>query len=177
MAKTTWKLDSMHSAVNFKVRHLVISTVSGSFGSFEAEMTTEGDDFSTAQVSLSIEVDSIQTGVADRDGHLKSDDFFNAGQYPKIAFKSTGVSMKGNGTMMVDGDLTIRDTTKPMQFEVAHGGTMVDFYGNTKAGFDLEGTIKRKEFGLMWDAVTEAGGVVVSDEVRFQISLQFAKVQ
>jgi polyisoprenoid-binding protein YceI len=177
MAKTTWKLDPMHSEVNFKVRHLVISTVSGSFGSFDAEMVTEGDDFSTAEVSFAIEVDSIQTGVADRDGHLKSDDFFNAGQYPKIVFKSTGASSAANDLITVEGHLTVRDITKPMRFEVVHGGTMVDFYGNTKAGFELEGTVKRKDFGLMWDAVTEAGGVVVSDEVRFQISLQFAKAQ
>jgi polyisoprenoid-binding protein YceI len=177
MAKTTWRLDPMHSEVNFKVRHLVISTVSGSFGSFDAVMATEGDNFSTAEVSFTIEVDSIQTGVSDRDGHLKSDDFFNAGQYPKILFKSTGVSLAGDNIMTVEGHLTIRDITKPMRFEVVHGGTMVDFYGNTKAGFELEGAIKRKDFGLMWDAVTEAGGVVVSDEVRFQISLQFAKAQ
>ncbi|MFZ4634732.1 MAG: YceI family protein [Saprospiraceae bacterium] len=175
MAQFSWQLDPMHSEVNFRVRHLVISTVSGSFATFQSTLTTEEDDFGTAQVELTIDAASINTGVADRDNHLRSDDFFNAEKFPQIHFKSTGVTKSADGKIHVNGDLTIRDITKPLTLEVDHGGIMVDFYNNTKAGFELEGKISRKEFGLMWDAVTEAGGVVVGDEVKFQINLQYAK--
>ncbi len=174
MSKTIWNLDPMHSELNFRVRHLLISTVSGKFDLIESTVTAEGDDFTQAEVSFSADVASIKTGVSDRDNHLRSDDFFNAEKFPQIQFKSTGISKSGDG-YQVDGNLTIRDVTKPVSFSVESGGTMVDFYGNTKAGFELQGAINRKEFGLMWDAVTEAGGVVVSDEVKFQVNLQYAK--
>lgn len=174
MSKTVWNLDPMHSEVNFRVRHLLISTVSGKFERINSTVTTDGDDFTQAEVVFSADVASINTGVGDRDNHLRSDDFFNAEKFPEIRFKSTAISQSGNG-YQVDGDLTIRDVTRPVSFSVENGGTMVDFYGNTKAGFELQGTINRKEFGLMWDAVTEAGGVVVSDEVKFQVNLQYAK--
>ncbi|MDX2134901.1 MAG: YceI family protein [Saprospiraceae bacterium] len=174
MSKTVWNLDPMHSEVNFRVRHLLISTVSGKFERINSTVTTDGEDFTQAEVAFSADVASINTGVGDRDNHLRSDDFFNAEKFPEIRFKSTAISKSGNG-YQVDGDLTVRDVTRPVSFSVENGGTMVDFYGNTKAGFELQGTINRKEFGLMWDAVTEAGGVVVSDEVKFQVNLQYAK--
>jgi len=175
MAQTSWQLDPTHSAVNFRVKHLVISTVTGTFPSFQSVLTTEDDDFGTAQVELMIDVASINTGVADRDNHLRSDDFFNAEKFPQIQFKSTDVTKSGDGKMHVNGNLTIRDITKPMSLEVTHGGVMVDFYNNTKAGFEVEGKISRKEFGLLWNAITEAGGVVVGDEITFQLDLQYAK--
>ena len=154
ITKTKWGIDPTHSEVQFKVKHLVISTVTGSFNSFNGTVESESDDFEGANVNFSLDVDSIDTNVADRDAHLKSDDFFAADRFPKITF--TGVY--GNGALT--GDLTIRDTTKQVTLNVDFGGVAVDPYGQTKAGFEVEGKINRKEFGLSWDAVTEAGGKI-----------------
>jgi len=170
MATTKWVLDPMHSEVQFKVKHLVISTVTGSFKTFEGSMETEGDDFTTAQVNFSLDVDSIDTNQAQRDGHLKAGDFFDVENHPKITFQSTsfdGSELKGN--------LTIKGITKPVTLDAEHGGTAVDFYGNTKAGFEVTGKINRKDFGLTWDGVTEAGSIVLGDDIKLIINVQFAK--
>lgn len=173
--KTKWVLDSMHSEVQFKVKHLVISTVTGNFGKFEATAETDGDAFETATVSFSADVDSITTGNEQRDGHLKSADFFDAGNHPKITFESTGISKIGDDQYKLNGNLTMRGVTKPVTLDAHFGGTMTDPYGNFKAGFEVTGKVNRKEFGLHWHAVTEAGGIVVSDEVRIHANVQFAK--
>jgi polyisoprenoid-binding protein YceI len=170
MATTKWVLDPMHSEVQFKVKHLVISTVTGSFKSFEGSLETEGDEFNSAAVSFSLDVNSIDTNQDQRDGHLKSAEFFDAEQYPTITFKST--SFDGEE---LKGDLTIKGITKPVTLEVEHGGTATDFYGNTKAGFEVTGKINRKEFGLTWDGVTEAGSIVVGEDIKLIINVQFAK--
>lgn len=177
MSSVTWNLDPAHSEVTFRVRHLMVTNVSGRFKSFNATVTTEGDDLSTAQVEFTIDAASIETGVEARDNHLRSDDFFNAESFPTIRFTGKGLakSQETDGYYM-DGELTVRDTTKPMRLEVDMGGVVTDPYGQVKAGFEVEGKIKRKEFGLRWDAFTEAGGAVVSDEVRFQVNVQFVKV-
>lgn len=170
MATTKWVLDPLHSEVQFKVKHLVISTVTGFFKKFEGELTTENDNFSNAEISFSLDVNSIDTNQEARDGHLKSAEFFDAEQYPTITFKST--SFDGEE---LKGDLTIKGITKPITLEVEHGGTATDFYGNTKAGFEVTGKINRKEFGLTWDGVTEAGSVVVGEDIKLIINVQFAK--
>ncbi len=175
--KTKWVIDPMHSEIQFKVKHLVISTVTGNFYKFDAEVYTTGEDFSDAQVSFSADVNSISTNNEQRDAHLKSDDFFNAETYPKMTFKSTEVKKVGEGAYKLIGDLTIRDITKPVALDVEYGGSAKDGYGNTKAGFEATGTINRKEFGLRWNGVTEAGSVVVSDQVKIIASIQFAKQQ
>lgn len=168
-----YSVDSLHSNIQFKVKHLMITTVTGEFKEYSAQV--ESEDFSTdTKVDFEIKVDSISTGNEQRDGHLKSDDFFNSEKYPNITFKSTSVVKVGND-VHVTGDLTIRDVTKQVTFTGTYEGSMVDFYGNTKVGFELEGKIKRKEFGLQWDAVTEAGGVVVSDDVKMLLQLQLQK--
>ncbi|WP_020598037.1 YceI family protein [Spirosoma panaciterrae] len=172
---TTWAIDPSHSEVQFKVKHLVISTVTGSFGTFEGTVESEGDDFNNAKVSFSADIDSISTGHEQRDGHLKSADFFDAENHPKLTFVSTSMTKVDDDTYKVAGDLTIRGTTKPVTLKAEYGGQMGDFYGQTKAGFELSGTIKRKEFGLSWDAVTEAGGVVVSDDVKLVLNIQLTK--
>ncbi|GAB4025366.1 YceI family protein [Spirosoma gilvum] len=172
---TTWAIDPSHSEVQFKVKHLVISTVTGSFGTFEGTVETEGDDFNNAKVSFSADIDSISTGQEQRDGHLKSADFFDAENHPKLTFVSTSMTKVDDDTYKVVGDLTIRGTTKQVTLKAEYGGQMGDFYGQTKAGFELSGTIKRKEFGLSWDAVTEAGGVVVSDDVKLVLNIQLTK--
>jgi polyisoprenoid-binding protein YceI len=166
---TKWAIDPTHSEVSFKVKHLVISTVTGYFRKFEGSAESTSDDFNGAKVSFTADIDSIDTNQSDRDGHLKSDDFFNAEKFPKMSF--SGI-LEGS---TLKGDLTIRDITKTVTMDVDFGGVAGDPYGNTKAGFEIEGKISRKEFGLTWNAVTEAGSVVVSDQVRIILSVQLVK--
>lgn len=172
---TKWTIDPMHSEIEFKVKHLMISTVTGKFGSFTANAESDAEDFSDAKISFSADINSINTGNEQRDGHLKSDDFFNAEQFPTLNFVSTGIS-KGSNGMVLTGDLTIRDVTKSISLNVEFNGTMVDPYGNHKAGFELTGVINRKDFNLKWSATTEAGGIVVSDEVKLICNVQMAKI-
>lgn len=171
--KTLWKIDTSHSEVQFKVKHLVISTVTGSFGTYDATVETEGDSFEGADIHFEADIDSISTSNEDRDNHLKSDDFFNAAEYPRLTFDSTSVEKTGDNEYKVTGDLTIRGTTKEVELTAIHGGTVEDPYGQIKAGFEITGTINRKEFGLEWDAVTEAGNVVVGDKVKLILNVQF----
>jgi polyisoprenoid-binding protein YceI len=170
MATTKWVLDPMHSEIHFKIKHLVISTVTGSFKTFEGTATTDGDSFEGAQVDFSLDVDSLDSNQGQRDGHLKSAEFFDAEKYPKISFKSTSYV----GDKLI-GDLTIKDITKPVTLDVEFGGLATDFYGNVKAGFEVTGKINRKEFGLTWDGVTEAGAIVVGEDVKLIMNVQFAK--
>jgi len=165
-----WAIDPTHSEVSFKVKHLVISTVTGYFRKFEGAAESSSDDFQGAKVSFSADIDSIDTNQSDRDAHLKSDDFFNAAQFPKLSFSGT---LEGS---TLKGDLTIRDVTKAVELDVDFGGVAEDPYGNTKAGFEIEGKISRKEFNLKWNAVTEAGSVVVSDQVKIILSVQLVKL-
>jgi len=171
---TKWVLDPMHSEVQFKVKHLVISTVTGKFKSFEGELETENDDFVDANISFSLDVDSIDTTQEQRDGHLKSAEFFDAENFPKISFKSTSFTKDGDDYTLV-GDLTIKGVTKSITLDVEHGGSAADFYGNTKAGFEITGKINRKDFGLTWDGVTEAGSVVLGSDIKLDINVQFTK--
>lgn len=175
--KTTWAIDPYHSEILFKVKHLVISTVSGKFEKFEGSVITNGDDWNNAAVEFSADIDSINTGVGDRDGHLKSADFFDSANYPKLTYKSTSFKKKGDNEFVVKGDLTIRGTTRTVELKVDFGGIMKDPYGNIKAGFELSGKINRKEFGLNWSALTEAGGMVVADDVKLSLNVELAKVQ
>jgi polyisoprenoid-binding protein YceI len=168
--KTIWKVDPAHSEFTFKVKHMMISTVSGQFGKFDVTAENTGDDFTNGTVEVEVEIDSINTKNTDRDAHLKSDDFFNAEQYPLLTFKSShfdGEKLKG--------DLTIRNITQKVTLDVEFNGIAVDPYGQTKAGFEITGEINRKDFGLKWDAVTEAGNVVVSDKVKLAINIQLVK--
>ena len=173
--KILWKIDPFHSDIDFKVKHLVISTVTGSFKSFDATVETNGDDLEGAEIHFEADADSINTGVEQRDGHLKSDDFFNAEKFPKLTFDSTSFTQKGGDEYELKGDLTIRDVTQPVTLSVVHGGTIVDQNGDTKAGFEVTGKINRKDFGLKWNGVTETGNVIVSDEVKLNLSVQFAQ--
>ena len=171
---TKWVLDPMHSEVQFKVKHLVISTVTGSFKSFEGNLETDNEDFTGAKIQFSLDVNSLDTNQEQRDAHLKSPDFFDAEQYPKITFVSTAFTKDGEDYTLT-GDLTIKDVTKPVTLTAEHGGLAGDFYGNTKAGFEITGKINRKEFGLTWDGVTEAGSIVVGEDIKLLINVQFAK--
>jgi polyisoprenoid-binding protein YceI len=176
MATTKWAVDPTHSEVVFKIKHLMISTVTGRFNEFSATAETASpDDFNTASnIEFSANIASIDTKNEQRDTHLKSDDFFNAEKYPQLKFSGKKLTLNGSEGKL-EGDLTIRETTKPLTLNVEYGGIVTDPYGQTKAGFTLTGKIKRKEFGLSWDAVTEAGNVVVSDEIKLQVEVQFVK--
>ena len=171
----TYKIDPSHSEITFKVKHLMITNVTGNFGKFDATMTSEKDDFSDASVSFEAETASISTNNEQRDGHLKSEDFFAAEQFPKLLFASTGIEKTGGNSFKLTGNLTIRDITKAITLDVEYGGAMTDFYGQFKHGFDISGKIYRKEFNLSWSAVTEAGGIVVSDEVKLNLQVQMTK--
>lgn len=173
MAK--WTVDPAHSEIHFKIKHLVISTVSGSFKNFSGEVESDKDDFTDAKVTGRVEVDSISTNQEQRDAHLKSADFFDAANHPEITFQSTSLTKNADGDYSLKGDLTIRGITKQVNFDVEFGGSANDLYGQTKAGFDVSGKINRQDFGLRWSALTEAGGVVVSDDVRIEMNIQLIK--
>ena len=164
----------MHSEIGFKVKHLVISTVSGKFQTFEGAVIADQDDFSDAKISFTADIASVNTGVEQRDEHLKGADFFDAAQYPKLSFISTAVEKDGSD-YKVTGDLTIKDVTKPVTLNVEFGGISPDMYGRTVAGFELTGKINRKEFNLTWSAVTETGGLVVADDIKIFASVELAK--
>jgi len=166
-----WSIDAMHSEVEFKVKHLMISTVTGKFSSYSGDIESSNEDFTEAKISFTADVKSISTGNEQRDGHLQSDDFFNSESFPQIKFISTGM-----GKNKLVGDLTIRDVTKSVELNVEYNGKMNDPYGNTKAGFEVNGKINRSDFDLKWSATTEAGGIVVSDEVKIICNIQLIKV-
>jgi polyisoprenoid-binding protein YceI len=176
MATSKWVLDPMHSEVQFKVKHLVISTVSGFFKSFEGSLETDNEDFTDAKIDFSLDIDSIDTNQSQRDEHLKSPEFFDAAAYPKITFKSTSFTKTDEeDEYELAGNLTIKGITKPVTLDVEFGGAAADFYGNTKAGFEISGKINRKDFGLTWSGVTEAGAVVVGEDIKLLINVQFGK--
>lgn len=170
---TKWVIDPTHSEVSFKVKHLMISTVTGYFKEFEGSVETETDEFSSAKnIVFTANINSISTNNDQRDEHLKSEDFFAAEQYPQIKFTATKYDATNE---KLHGELTIKDVTKPVTLDVDFGGVVVDPYGQTKAGLTVNGKIKRKEFGLTYNAVTEAGNVMVSDEVKLNAEVQFVK--
>lgn len=171
----TWTIDPVHSEIHFKIKHLLISTVTGSFKKFEGTVDSSKDDFTDAKIKFTADTASIDTGNQQRDGHLQSDDFFNAEKFPKLTFESTGIEKKSDNEYKVIGNLTMRDVTKPVELDVEYGGTANDLYGNTKAGFELTGKINRQDFGLKWSAVTEAGGLAVSNDVKLNLNVQLLK--
>lgn len=170
-----WGLDKSHSGVKFSVQHLVISEVEGTFKVFDGAINSPAADFNNAQISFSVDVNSINTDEPKRDEHLKSDDFFNAEKFPQMKFNSTSFKKVSGNKYALEGNLTIRDVTKKVKFAVVYGGTIKDPWGNIKAGFKATGKINRKEYGLKWGALTEAGGAVVGDDVNMVINVEFAQ--
>lgn len=171
---TKWIADPTHSEITFKVRHLMISNVKGEFTKFQVEAETESDDFTATEVQATIDASSVFTNDANRDAHLKGADFFDVEKFPTLNFKGTSFTKK-NDRYELTGTLTIKGVSKTVTFGVEFGGVMVDPYGNEKAGFSLEGTIDRKEFGLNWNAALETGGVLVSDDVKISAEVQLVK--
>jgi polyisoprenoid-binding protein YceI len=173
----TYKIDVDHSDIMFKVKHLMISTVSGIFKKFDATLELDEENFENAQVTFEADTDSVDTKNEQRDAHLKSDDFFNAEQFPEMTFKSTKVQRVAHNEFKLHGDLTIRDITKPIVLDVEYHGQTKDPWGNQRMGFEANGKINRKEFGLKWSAVTEAGGLVVADDVKLHLNVEMVKQQ
>ena len=166
---TKWNLDPAHSEITFKVRHMMISNVKGEFKNFSIDLESADDEFKNVKANAKIDTASISTNNTDRDNHLKSAEFFNAEAHPQITFETDSLNEE------VTGNLTINGVTKPVKLDVDFGGINVDPWGQTKAGFSFEGKIKRSDFGLNWNAALEAGGVMVSDEVKIAGELQFVK--
>lgn len=176
MANTKWVVDPIHSEVQFKVKHLMITTVTGYFRNFNIEALTPDEAFTNVErVVFTADVNSISTNNEQRDTHLKSPDFFDVEKHNEIRFVANSYEHVGGNDYKLHGDLSIRDVTQPVTVKVDFGGIVVDPYGQTKAGFTVDGKISRKEFGLTWNAVTEAGSVVVSDEIRLHAEVQLVK--
>lgn len=174
-AQTNYSLDNSHSNVLFTVSHMVVSDVTGSFKSFTGSMSASKADFTDAKVDFSVDVSSVNTDNTDRDNHLKSDDFFNAEKFPKMTFKSKSMKKVGNGKYKLTGDLTIRNVTKTVTFDVKYGGEVKDPWGNTKVGFKAVTTINRLEYDVKFNKLVEAGGAVVGKDVEIKLNLEFKK--
>jgi polyisoprenoid-binding protein YceI len=172
---TKWAIDPTHSKVGFKVKHLMISNVTGSFREFTADVKTAGDDFSTAAISFSLKTASVDTEMPDRDAHLKGPDFFESEKYPDLTFTGTGLKDLGDDIYELSGLLKIKDVSKPVKLSVEFGGVMSDPWGNIKAGFSINGKINRKDWGLNWNAALEAGGVLVGEEVKINCDIELVK--
>ena len=173
--RTKWAIDTAHSEILFKVKHMMITNVKGEFRKFSAEVESDGDDFSDASVRLTIDAASIFTNNDDRDAHLRSADFFDAANYPAITFESTSLTPVDDETYEMTGLLSMKGISKEVTLNVEFGGINKDPWGNQKAGFSLTGSFNRKDWGLTWNAALETGGVLVSDEVRMSAEVQFVK--
>ena len=173
--KTKWALDPTHSEIVFKVKHLMITNVKGEFRKFNAEIESNGQDFTNASIKATIDASSIFTNEDNRDGHLKSGDFFDVENHKELTFVGTSFTKKGEDEYDLSGKLTIKGVTKDVTFSVEFGGVAKDPWGNEKAGFSLSGKINRTDFGLNWNAALETGGVIVSEEVRINAEVQFIK--
>jgi polyisoprenoid-binding protein YceI len=173
---TTWKLDPAHSAAEFKVKHMMISNVKGTFTGITGQLTEHTTDPTLSSIEATIDVHTISTGDAQRDGHLKSADFFEAEKFPTMTFKSASVERKGEDEYRVSGALTLHGVTKPVTFVVeGPSAPGKDPWGNTRIGLSATTRINRKDFGLAWNAALETGGVLVGEEVTIQIEAQFIK--
>jgi polyisoprenoid-binding protein YceI len=175
MAKTKWLSDPMHSELQFKIKHLMISNVSGSLKNFQAEVETEGEDFSTAKINLAAQMDSISTNNEQRDAHLRNSDFFEVDKYPELFFQSTKIEKVDNDTFVLQGELTMKGITKPVKLNVEYNGTAKDPWGGERAGFMITGRINRTDWGMSFNSILETGGVALGDEVRISSEIELVK--
>lgn len=175
MSITKWAVDASHSEIIFKVKHLMITTVTGHFNKFNLKVETENDDFSTTKkIEFTADIDSIDTKNEQRNAHLRSADFFNVEQNPKLEFSGKKFVAKGD-ELKLFGELTIAGITKPLTLDIEFGGLAKDPWGGERAGFNIKGKLSRKEFGMTYNAAMEAGGVVVGDEVKINAEIELVK--
>ena len=177
MTPTTWTIDPTHSEIQFKVRHLMVSYVTGQFTKFNATVETKGDDFTTAKVNFTADVNSISTNNEQRDAHLKNSDFFDAVNHPELTFKSERIEKISDDEYKMEGILTIRGISKKIVLIAEYGGIMTDPWGNTRTGFTITGKINRKDFGVSFGMVSETGGVLLGDDVKINANAEFVKQQ
>ncbi|WP_432222331.1 YceI family protein [Flavobacterium sp. TMP13] len=175
MTTTKWTIDPTHSAIGFKVKHMMFTNISGQFKEYQATITTNGDSFENATIDFSADVNSVDTNNAERDGHLKSADFFDADNNPKLIFKSTSFKKVDGHNYDLAGNLSVKGIEKAVRFPVEFSGLMTDPWGNTKVGLNIYGKINRKDWGLNWNSALETGGVLVGEEVKMVIELELAK--
>ncbi len=175
MAHVTWAVDTTHSSIDFTIRHMMIAKVKGTFHTFEAAIVADPEDLTTASIRFSVDVASIDTRNADRDGHLRSADFFDAEAHPKMTFEATRIAKKGEGLYAVTGDFTLHGVTRSETFAVTYEGGGKDPWGNERVGFSVEGAIKRSDYGLTYNAALETGGVLIGDEVKVHLEIEALK--
>ncbi len=175
MSVTKWSLDPMHSELGFKIKHMMLSNVSGSFTKFHVKVETDGDDFSSAKIAASIEVASINTNNEQRDAHLRNADFFEVESHPNIEFKSTKIEKTGVNIFTVLGNLTIKEITKPITIQVEYNGVGKDQSGNLKSGFSLNGKINRKDWGISYNSILDTGGLALGEELKVNGEIQLVK--
>jgi polyisoprenoid-binding protein YceI len=171
-----WKIDTVHSHVSFSVKHMMVTTVRGKFGSYRGSVRLDPKDFTRSSFEGEIDVASIDTGNVDRDNHLRTNDFFDAANHPKITFKSTAIEPKGEGEYLVRGDITIRGVTRPVALDVEYRGTSKSPYGQTLTGIGVTGSLNRKDFGVNFNAPLETGGVVVGEKVKLELDIEAIQV-
>jgi polyisoprenoid-binding protein YceI len=175
MANAKWALDNAHSEVDFTIKHMMFSKVNGTFTSFEADIEADPEDLTTANIEFRVDLNSIDTRNNDRDNHLRSADFFDVENHPKMTFKSTKITKKSGSDYEITGDLALHGTTRQETFTATFEGTGKDPWGNEKAGFSAQGTIKRSDYGLTWNAALETGGFLVGDDVKVNLEVQAAR--
>lgn len=173
----SWSIDSVHSHVGFSVKHMMVSTVRGQFKAYRGTLHLDPKNFTQSKFEGEVDVASIDTGNTDRDNHLRTNDFFDAPNHPKITFKSTRIEPKDAGEYTVHGDLTIRGVTKPVALDVEFHGTSKNPYGKTVSGLSAHGTINRKDFGVNFNAILETGGVAVGEKVKLELELEAVAVE
>jgi len=171
----TWLIDAERSTIEFSVTYLLITTVKGIFTKFDAKLESENEDFNDAKISFFAEVNSISTNNEERDTHLKSEDFFSADLFPRISFRSFSFHKIDGTNYKLIGEMTIRNYVKMIELDVDYGGKATDESGRERAGFEIIGKMSRKEYGLLWDAVTETGGIMVADEIKLSLSIQLVE--
>lgn len=170
-----WSIDTAHSKVSFSVKHMVISEVAGHFNSYELKTDNLIDSLENSSLEFSIDTSSIETGISDRDNHLKSADFFDAEKFPKIIFRSTEIKKVDDESFKAKGNLQIKDVTKPIELNVNYGGQIVDPWGNLRAGYNIQGGINRFDFNLNWNNLIEAGGAIVGKNVKININIEIVQ--
>src|SRR5437764_1135378 len=175
MSITKWAFDPTHSELGFKIKHLMITNVSGSFKTFQVEVNTDGDDFTTAQIVATADMGSINTNNEQRDAHLRNADFFEAEKYPELLFRSTKVESVDGETFNLYGDLTMKGITKPVKLTVEHSGLTKDPWGGERTGFVITGKINRSDWGIAFNGVLETGGLMLGEEVKINSEVQLVK--
>ena len=175
MESTLWVLDPTHSELQFKIKHLMISTVTGQFKEFTGTVETRGDDFTTAKVHFGAEINSISTNNEQRDEHLRTGDFFYAAKYPNLVFEGERLEKTGEDEYKLHGTLTIKGVSRKLVLDVEYGGITKDPWGNTRTGFSVTGKINRQDYGISFGAVSETGGLLLGDEVKINANVQFVK--